>query len=264
MSSPVAALTLLACGSMRFRWNETNAVRSAFFSLPYFRHKTIASVELIHSHIVFAADAGGQTALQSGDGIISRNSALVPVITVADCMPIFMYESESGVFGVLHSGWKGTGIALEALRTAEKAYGARADNFRFILGPSIGSCCYTVDEERARYFQKEFCTDCVSRSERDGLFRLSLEKANRALLVKAGIPDEHILSVNECTCCTKTENGAYTYGSFRRQASGLPSSMPLEEKTKHFTPMAAFIGFEDADFTRENLHAAGVQTYVFR
>lgn len=263
MSSPVAALTLLACGSMRFRWNETNAVRSAFFSLPCFRHKTIVPTELIHSRIVFAADNSRQTALQSGDGIISRNSALVPVITVADCMPIFMYESESGVFGVLHSGWKGTGIALEALRTAEKTYGARADNFRFILGTSIGSCCYTVDEERARYFQKEFCTDCVSRSERDGLFRLSLEKANRALLVKAGISDEHILSVNECTCCTKTENGAYTYGSFRRQASDLPSSMPLEEKTKHFTPMAAFIGFEDADFTRENLHAAGVQTYSF-
>lgn len=263
MSPPVAALTLLACGSMRFRRNETNAVRSAFFSQPCFCHKTIASVELIHSHIVFAADRAEQTILQSGDGIISRNRALVPVITVADCMPIFMYESESGVFGVLHSGWKGTGIALEALRTAEKAYGVRADKFRFILGPSIGSCCYTVDEDRARYFQKEFCADCAFRSERDGLFRLSLEKANRALLVKAGIPDEHILSINECTCCTKTENGAYTYGSFRRQASGLPSSMPLEEKTKRFTPMAAFIGFEDADFTHKNLHAAGAQIYSF-
>ena len=264
MRVPFAALTLLTCGSMRFRRNETNEVRSAFFSQPCFRRKTIASVELIHSRIVFAADGSEQIGLQNGDGIISRNRTLLPVITVADCMPIFMYDSESGVFGVLHSGWKGTGIALEALRKAEKTYGARAHNFRFILGPSIGSCCYTVDEERARYFQKEFGTDCVSRSERDGLFRLSLEKANRALLVKAGIAEEHIFSVNECTCCTKTAAGAYTYGSFRRQTADLPPSMPLEEKTKRFTPMAAFIGFEDADFTAENIHAAGVQTYSFR
>ena len=254
MSSPVAALTLLACGSMRFRWNETNAVRSAFFSLPYFRHKTIASVELIHSHIVFAADAGGQTALQSGDGIISRNSALVPVITVADCMPIFIYEPSTSCIGVLHSGWKGTGIVLKAFEKAEKEYGADISNFRVILGPHIRSCCYTVDEERARFFQNEFSPDCVCPADDScGMYRLSLEAANRALLKKAGIKDEHIFSAGECTCCTKNACGSYTYGSFRRETADLPQSMSLEKKQRHFTPMAAFIGFEDTDFSLENL-----------
>lgn len=255
----LAALTLHTAGSMRFRRDECNQNRTDFFSQLCFRHKKRAEAELIHSHEVRCAD----TAWYSGngplideqiDGIITRSAAVVPVITVADCMPIFIYEPSSSCIGVLHSGWKGTGIVLKAFEKAEKEYGADVSNFRVILGPHIRSCCYAVDEKRARFFQREFSRDCIFPCDDcSGLYRLSLEAANRALLKKAGIKDGHIFSGDECTCCTKDSSGAYKYGSFRRETAGLPESMSLEEKQRRFTPMAAFIGFEDGNFSLENL-----------
>ena len=254
----LAALTSAGAGSMRFRIDEHNANRAAFFSHSCFRHKKIAEAELIHSQEVRCADtvscSGGPFINEQIDGIITRSPSVLPVITVADCMPIFIYEPSTSCIGVLHSGWKGTGIVLKAFEKAEKEYGADISNFRVILGPHIRSCCYTVDEERARFFQNEFSSDCVCPADdRCGMYRLSLEAANRALLKKAGIKDEHIFSAGECTCCTKNACGNYTYGSFRRETADLPQSMSLEKKQRHFTPMAAFIGFEDTDFSLENL-----------
>ena len=52
--------------------------------------------------------------------MITKNPSLMPVVTVADCMPLYLYDSVSGVFGVVHSGWKGTGIIGEALNLAKK------------------------------------------------------------------------------------------------------------------------------------------------
>lgn len=254
-----AALTPLCAGSMRFRIDEYNKNRAAFFSQPVFAQKKIAETELVHSHEVRCADTDsysgkGPLIDEQIDGIITRSAAVVPVITVADCMPIFIYEPSSSCIGVLHSGWKGTGIVLTAFEKAEKEYGADISNFRVILGPHIRSCCYTVDEERARFFQTEFSPDCAFPCDDcSGLYRLSLEAANRALLKKAGIKDEHIFSAGECTCCTKNACGSYIYGSFRRETASLPESMSLEKRQLRFTPMAAFIGFEDSDFSLENL-----------
>ncbi|MGI5173832.1 polyphenol oxidase family protein [Treponema sp. OMZ 840] len=283
-----AALTPLSAGSMRFRFDEYNKNRSSFFSFPCFGHKKHTAVELIHSHEVFCAGADdvvyGRFGEKQGDGIITCSASVLPVITVADCMPIFIYEPKSSCIGVLHSGWKGTGIVLKAFEKAQKEYGADIGNFRVILGPHIRSCCYTVDERRARFFETEFSPDCVvplsehnyAENERPfpcaaasdstsgtPLYRLSLEKANLALLKKAGIKDEHILCIGECTCCTKNACGVYKYGSFRRETAALPESMSLEKKQRHFTPMAAFIGFKDDCFTPENLSEKGACIFYF-
>jgi len=269
---------------MRFRWNEHNAGRSAFFARLPFTHKKIAQTELIHSRTVMSSDTAHIPYGMQCDGIITRTPSVLPVITVADCMPIFIYEPNSACIGVLHSGWKGTGIVLEAFEKAEKHYGADIGNFRVILGPHIRNCCYTVDEQRARFFQTEFSPDCVipvsecactENKARDssaesvhdtlktGRYRLSLEQANRALLKKAGIQDEHIFSTGECTCCTKTDAGSYKYGSFRRETALLPESMSLEKKQRCFTPMAAFVGFKDDCFTCENLTEARCLYFLF-
>ncbi|WP_428768718.1 polyphenol oxidase family protein [Treponema sp. HNW] len=269
MTPPVfAALTVLNAGSMRFRRDEYNQNRAAFFSQPAFLQKRIAETELIHSHNVCSADTDSPSRpcsiSENLDGIITRSPSVLPVITVADCMPIFIYEPLSSCIGVLHSGWKGTGIVLKAFEKAEKEYGADISNFRVILGPHIGSCCYTVDGERARFFQNEFSPDCVFPCDDSGAFyRLSLEKANLALLKKAGIKREHIVSAGECTCCTKNACGNYKYGSFRRETASLPASMNLEERQRLFTPMAAFIGFEDPCFTPEALIEAGACIFYF-
>ena len=258
-NAPTWGMTLRAAGSMRFRWNEVNENRATFLRELAGPHD-VAAVELIHSHSVYAVDTIEELYEKQGDGIITTNRNLIPVITVADCMPIYLYEPHTGVFGILHSGWKGTGIVKDAIEKAEKAYGAKRENFCVVMGPHIHDCCYIVDEERAQYFRVNFTPECVTPvEEKNGIifagdsakgeppevekgaslkpkkYRLSLAKANLAVLRDMGVPEENIVVCKDCTCCSSK------FGSFRRETLGLPSDMPLSEKQKHFTVQAAWV-----------------------
>ena len=216
--APDWGMSLCAAGSMRFRWNEQNENRTAFLSqLSAGGYETVP-IELIHSHQVYAVSSPADTSGKLGDGIITHNRTLIPVVTVADCMPVFLYDPVSRVFGVLHSGWKGTGIAVDAIRLASSLYGSQARDFRVVMGPHIHRCCYRIDRERAAYFANQFTPACVQETE--GGFCLSLADANRAALLKAGVLQEHITISDECTCCTKLPDGSFKFGSFRREAVG--------------------------------------------
>jgi len=238
LDGPRWNLTNMTAGSMRFRWNETNDLRNAFFK-DNFPSLKVTPVELIHSKDVVVAENQEDTKNLQADGIITRNKLLLPAITVADCMPIYLYDPVSEFFGVLHSGWKGTGIITAALEKAKTAFGAKSENLCVAMGPHIHDCCYIVDKNRADYFAENFGPDCVKPAPASAkslitwdsgtgpLFALSLKKANLYAIKKAGIPEDNIISCTDCTACSKN------LGSHRRQMS--------TEGT--FTVMAAFTTF---------------------
>lgn len=242
---PVCGMTVRAAGSMRFRWNETNPVRNEMLSqitADFGGKKTFVPVQLDHTHIVYDVVTPDDTFEKIGDGIITKNISIIPTITVADCVPIFLYDNVTGVFGIVHSGWKGTGIVAEAIKLAGEKYGSKSEDFCIAIGPHIHNCCYIVNEERAKYFADNFTADCITPLEagvkvdwntgNGKLYRLSLEKANLAVLEKAGVRKENIYVHPDCTCCSKDE----FYGSNRRETkkSGRPDC---------FTVQAAFVTF---------------------
>ena len=246
--APRAFLSTITAGKMRFRWDEVNPLRDAYFARMLPAEKKLVPLELIHSRTVFCIENDARVASESAtatpvlslpdgsrvnadgaqaDGLITTARCFVPVITVADCMPLWLYDPVTGVFGVLHSGWKGTGIAGEAVRFAQSRFGARPENIRFVIGPHIEPCCYRVDNERAGYFIREFGEACVSDRTEEGS-RLSLTEANKIVLARAGVRPEHILITGGCTSCFE-QDGAHPYASFRRQGP------------EKFAPMAAYV-----------------------
>jgi YfiH family protein len=160
------------------------------------------------------------------DGLISRDRETVLSVTVADCLPVFLYdtggrpEAGTGGFALVHSGWKGTGIALEALRLMEKSWHTRPGDIAAILGPCIRRCCYQVDDGRARAFEAGFGgTGGGGASllepaafETGGKFFLDLQAANIRLLAGAGVRN-----IAVCEDCTFTDE---RLGSFRREGPG--------------------------------------------
>ena len=239
---PLWGMSLLAAGSMRFRWNEENPRRDAFLrrlaenervSNP--AAKKIVPLELIHSKIVYDLKSGDETFGKQGDGMITRNRNLIPVVTVADCVPIYFYDTKSRAFGIVHSGWKGTGIIADAISLAKKNYGANEKNILVAIGAHIKDCCYAVNEARAKFFADEFGAGCVKKIYvQDGeKFMLSLERANLAVLEKIGVLEENIVVAKNCTCCESA------FGSFRREAAPLD----IADKSRAFTVQAAFVGF---------------------
>lgn len=246
LKAPLWGMTLRATGKMRFRWNEQNPVRDKFMAELSEKNggKKIVPVELIHSKTVFCAESGDETAGKKGDGIITRNPALIPTVTAADCVPICFYDSKNGAFGIVHSGWKGTGIVREAIALMERNYGSRPEDILAAVGAHIRECCYFVDSERAEYFAVNFGENCVRRvapKVRDengngnkdvgATFALSLEQANISLLRAAGILEGNIVLSKNCTCCSER------FGSFRREAAFSDAA----DKSRAFTVQAAFV-----------------------
>ena len=172
---------------------------------------------------------------REGDGMVSFSAGVFLAVTVADCLPVFLLDTENGFFAILHSGWKGTGIVLKALNIMQQA-GTRPGAVAAVLGPCIQSCCYKVDEGRAKFFEAEFgpCPSDyssgayplgpVSRKDETGWY-INLQAANARLLSAAGV--QHIAY---CTDCTFTDT---RLGSFRR------------EGTDAYTRMLAVVGTEN-------------------
>lgn len=226
---PRWGMTLRDAGSMRFRWDEINENRNHVLEKICGEQLMPVPLELIHSQTVYCAEKADDTKNLTGDGIITSNRNLLPVVTVADCLPIFLCDAKSGAFGVLHSGWKGTGIAAVAINLMKEKYGAKPENILVATGPHIRDCCYEVDSERASYFRKNFCDECVSKTSDNetARFMLSLEKANLSVLQKCGIAENNIVCADDCTCCSDL------FFSYRREAYG----------QKVFPNQAAFCGW---------------------
>lgn len=244
-------MTLLTAGSMRFRWNETNENRTQTLKSIFPNHK-IVPLELIHSKTVFEAKTEDSTKKLQGDGIVTKNPFLIPVVTVADCVPIFLYDKETKAVGAFHSGWKGTGIIAAGVEKMEELYGSKRENICAAIGPHIGNCCYFVDEERAEYFTKNFGEKCVEKAaaflkpEDEKLaerfpYRLSLTEANLYVLKKTNIIEENITVAEDCTCCTTFSSGKNVFGSFRRQAAFLPPEVDADTRSRSMTVQAAFV-----------------------
>lgn len=239
-SSPVWAMSVLRAGDMRIFPDGENKNRTNFFAELFGSARKVAAPQLVHSRTVeFISDAA-EISGKKIDGVITRNKNLAPSVTVADCMPIFLFDRNSLSFGTLHSGWKGTGIAENAVRLLQKKFGSRGEDFCFVFGAHIKSECYEIDDERAEYFRRNF-GGCVKVS--GGKNFLSLTEANLNALKKIGVPRENISVQDECTCCTKI-GGDYKFGSFRRQAAFLPGDISMEARKKMFSLQAAVCFFE--------------------
>jgi len=159
-----------------------------------------------------------------GDGLVTATTGVVLCIFTADCVPILLADTQRGVIGALHAGWRGTlaGIAGAGVRAMVRQ-GAHTNDIRALLGPSIGPCCYEVDEELARRFERRFERGHVHvhPSDRASKAYLDLRGFVGDQLALAGLSRERIKSVGPCTKCESER-----YFS-RRAAAGSVTGLQL-------------------------------------
>ena len=227
---------------MVFRLPNKN--REAFFRAQGIAPEKVYSLYQIHSRDVHTIGSPEdksdsvhspppETFARQGDGMVSFTPDIYCAVTVADCLPLFLLDTENGYFAVLHSGWKGTGIVLQALEIMRRA-GSGMETIAAVLGPCIQGCCYNVDEERAKLFEAEFGPSSpytqgfndfplgrLSRHDNSAWY-IDLRAANARLLAAKGIRN-----IAYCTDCTFTDT---RLGSFRREGE------------KSFTRMVAAVG----------------------
>ncbi|KAG5283699.1 hypothetical protein AALO_G00044990 [Alosa alosa] len=151
----------------------------------------------------------GEEAPESYDGIVTNQVNVVIAAPGADCMPLLFTDPVEKVIGVAHAGWKGTlmGIAKATVNAMVSRFGSKTENILAVIGPSVGSCCFKLDQESAKEFHS-IHPHCVRKDETPKPF-INIRLATRVLLEREGLVSEHIHddtvtdipSVTLCTSC---------------------------------------------------------------
>ena len=107
--------------------------------------------------------------------------------------------------GCSHAGWKGTAASI-GRRTVEamtRAYGSDPGDILACIAPSIGPCCYEVDEPLRKAFTSipDVDPEGLLVDKGNGKYMLNLWEANRRILLAAGLRPQHITVAEVCTCC---------------------------------------------------------------
>ena len=71
-----------------------------------FSLEMLAVPEQIHSSRIKYIDTPGDYI--TVDGLITDNPQIILTLKVADCVPVYIFESTLQIIGLVHSGWRGT------------------------------------------------------------------------------------------------------------------------------------------------------------
>jgi YfiH family protein len=121
------------------RWN---ALHDEFAAIA----PRLVSARQIHGDNILehGAGAAGWTRYDGADGHITKANGVACVVTVADCVPVFIAHP-SGAVALLHAGWRGTAAKIVQKGIARMVdRGLDAADLRIHLGPAICGRCYQV------------------------------------------------------------------------------------------------------------------------
>ncbi len=140
------------------------------------------------------------------DGLITDESYVPLVIRTADCVPIFIFDTQKEVAGLLHAGWQSLrkGIISSALTTMRRKWITDYKKIKIIFGPCIRSCCFEVDDKVQKYFP-----NVIKRRNKKVYVDLVKEAKNQ--FFSFNVNKKNIFDCRICTCCDKR------FFSFRRQ-----------------------------------------------
>ena len=162
--------------------------------------KNLRYCRQVHGACVMGVNATTEASLENlpeADALMSACRDIALGIFTADCVPVFILDTETPAIGIAHAGWRGTfaRIAVNTLTQMKTRFGTLVENCRIHLGPSIQKCCYTVSAELRTQFAERFGT-----TVHDGT-NLNLQAANLNQLIEAGLPFTSISISPLCTAC---------------------------------------------------------------
>jgi polyphenol oxidase len=118
----------------------------------------LATVHQVHSaDAVFVVHAWPQDERPRADAMITDRPNLLLGILTADCAPVLFADTQAGVIGAAHAGWRGAlaGVTDSTIAAMEQL-GARRDRICVAIGPCIGQPSYEVDEGfRMRFLEPD-------------------------------------------------------------------------------------------------------------
>jgi hypothetical protein len=153
------------------------------------------------------------------DGMVTAEPGVALGILTADCAPVLFADTEAGVIGAAHGGWRGAkaGIMEETV-SAMIHLGAHAESIHAAIGPCIGKDSYEVGPEFPGPFLEEDSGAFAffRPGGRRGHFSFDLAGLVRRRLELLGLAKVEVMGGD--TCAEEDKFFSYRRATHRREA----------------------------------------------
>ncbi|KAB8317237.1 peptidoglycan editing factor PgeF [Tolypothrix campylonemoides VB511288] len=189
-------------------------------------------------------DGVGDSALVSGDGLISDQPLQALWVATADCTPVLIADHKTGYVSAIHAGWRGTALKIvpQAV-TRMQAQGSKLQDLRIAMGPAIAGEVYQVSEQVAAEVGAsitpqndekaivaalyELANSPLLSDPNPGRVRLDVRRVNALQLEQMGISLEQVAIAPYCTYQTPEYFFSYRREKQKKvQWSGIVSNDP--------------------------------------
>ena len=158
------------------------------------------------------------------DAMMTRVPGVLLAVQTADCVPVLIGDTKSGVVAAVHAGWRGTAGRITERTIADMmlSMGVSPRDCVAALGPAACAECYEVGEDVIERYKKEFgyWRKLLVNFKENGKAHLDIRTANVQQLSFCGFSEDRI-HVSEY--CTMHQNELFF--SYRKEGRGQPSSV---------------------------------------
>ena len=132
------------------------------------------------------------------DAMITDATETILGIKTADCIPVLIVNPKKRIIAAIHAGRQGTSLQIikKVLRKMEEEFDCLPEELLIALGPSIGPCCYEIDEKAFRPEWEPFSFPIEG-----GKWMVDLAEINIAQMKEEGITEDQISKIDLCTSC---------------------------------------------------------------
>lgn len=129
-------------GEVMTNWRRLRA------ALPGFPGQVLAH-QVHGGRVLWQPGRDGWTLYEGADGHATDSPGLLLLVTVADCVPVYLAAPESGMIALLHAGWRGTaaGILAAGVRLLCERAGVAPPEVVMHAGVAISGARYEVGAE---------------------------------------------------------------------------------------------------------------------
>ena len=148
------------------------------------RRPVVVSVKQVHGTDALILDRpleAGETFAGGWDALMTNQSGVLLTIRTADCVPVLVHDP---------------------LSLMRHRFGSEPAPLQVVIGPSVGPCCYEVDEPVLARLREGFAEwRLVVRETGHSRAMLDLRELVRHQALAAGVGSESIQTVRVCTAC---------------------------------------------------------------
>lgn len=141
-------------------------------------------------------------AFRNTDALYTYDAGLVLCSFAADCVPVILHDTNTGLIGVVHSGWQGTikEITAKLLHHLIEAEQCNPSDLQIQIGAAISQQRFEVDEDVFLKFDAlGYATEFMYFNEQTTKYHIDNQAIVKRQCELAGVPSKQISIDPTCT-----------------------------------------------------------------